>query len=67
MPSAHNPANQPSNHPPVMYDFAFIVVMADMAEYRVEVTAQTRQAAAREIIHVQMAKGLHVRSIRDAE
>ena len=67
MPSAHNPANQPSNHPPVMHNFTFIVVMADLEPYRVGVTAQTRQDAAREIIHQQMAKGEHVRSIRDAE
>ena len=50
---------------PVMHDYVLIVVMHNMEAYRVEVTAQNRQAACREIIHTQMAKGLPVRSIRD--
>jgi len=52
---------------PVMYDFVLIVVMQNMEAYRVEVTAQDRQAACREIIHTQMAKGMPVRSIRNED
>lgn len=54
-------------HRPVMHDFVLIVVMHSMETFRCEVTAQTREDACREIVHTQMAKGLPVRSIRDAE
>jgi hypothetical protein len=48
-------------------DFVLIVVLTNMETYRCEVTAYNRQVACRKIIHTQMAKGLSVRSIRDAE
>lgn len=58
------PSEQPKPH---MITFVLIVVMHNQEAYRVEVDAQTREDACREIIHTQMQKGLAVRSIRDAE
>jgi hypothetical protein len=50
-----------------MREYVLIVIGRDMQEYRVEVSAQSREEACREIVSVQMAKGCPVRSIRDAE
>lgn len=50
-----------------MHDFVLIVVMHNMATYRVEVTATDWQAACREVIHTQMKKGMPVRSIREED
>ena len=58
---------QPEQNRPVMHDFVLIVVMHDFTQYRCEVSAKTRVDACREIVHVQMAKGLPVRSIRNEE
>ena len=58
------PSEQPRPH---MITFVLIVVMHSHEAYRVEVDAQSREDACREIIHTQMAKGLPVRSIRNAE
>lgn len=48
---------------PVMHDFDLLILMHDGQRYRANVSAQTLEDACREIIHVQMAKGLPVRRI----
>ena len=58
------PSERPTQR---MITFVLIVVMQNQEAYRVEVDAQTREDACREIIHTQMKKGLAVRSIRNAE
>ena len=56
-----------SGNRPQMITFVLLAVLQDMEVYRVEVDAQTREDACREIVHQQMSMGNHVRSIRDAE
>ena len=50
-----------------MITFVLVAVLQDMEAYRIEVDAQTREDACREIVHLQMSRGIAVRSIRNAE
>ena len=52
---------------PQMITFVLVAVLQDMEAYRIEVDAQTREDACREIVHLQMSRGIAVRSIRNAE
>lgn len=58
------PSERP-HQPSRIISFTLLVVIGNYETYRVSVDAQTYEDAAREVIHVQMEKGCHVRSIRE--